>query len=71
MVVVVVATYMQNLQDERARLELLITGAVTQGGDCCWCCGGGGSGGGGHLHTEPAGREDQVGNRHQRCRNTG
>ena len=75
-VVVVVATYIQSLQDERIKLETVINDAVTLDGECCWwcCCGGGGSGGGsgggGHLHTEPLGREDQAGDRHQRCCNT-
>ena len=72
----VVATYIQNLQYGRTRLETLINNAVTLGGECCCCCdgggggGGGGSGGGGHVHhTEPAGRESQAGNPHQWCRN--
>ena len=67
-VVVVVATYIQSLQDERIELETVINDTVTLGRECCCCCccgGGGGGGGGGHLHTEPAGREDRVGDRHQ------
>ena len=53
----VVVIYIQNLQDERVRLEALINAAVTQGGTCCCCCCGGGGcgGGGGDIHTEPAG----------------
>ena len=70
--VVVVAKYIQSLQDERVRLETLINGAVTHGGKCCWCCccccdGGGG---GGHVHTESAGQESQTGDPHQWYRDT-